>query len=128
MEVAGEPPREPPSAREPPIRVSRRMRVPAAGPPRGWHSDGSDAEAELDHVAVLDDVVLALQAHLAQLTGLRPGADVEQLVPLDHLGPDEPALEVGVDAPGALRRGRALEEGPGAGLLLARGQERAQPE
>ena len=49
------------------------------------------------------DVVLALEADLAELLGLGPRADVEQLVPVDHLGADEPALEVGVDAAGALR-------------------------
>ena len=38
-------------------------------------------EAELHHVAVDGVVVLALDADLADLLGLRPRADVEQLVP-----------------------------------------------
>ena len=71
-------------------------------------------EAELHHVAVAGDVVLALEADLAELLGLGPRADVEQLVPVDDLGPDEAALEVGVDAPGALRaRWSRLVERPG---------------
>src|SRR3954453_17010271 len=78
-------------------------------------------EAELHHVAVLHQVVLALEADLAELLGARPAADVEQLVPADHLGLDEAALEVGVDAPGALRGGRPVEEGPRPRLLVAGG-------
>ena len=53
---------------------------------------------------------------------------LEQLVPLDDLGPDEAALEVGVDAAGALGRRRAVVERPRPGLLVAGGEERAQPE
>ena len=90
--------------------------------------EGLDVEAELDDVAVVDDVVLALEADLAELLGLRPAADVEQLVPADHLGADEAALEVGVDAPGALRRRRAVAERPRPRLLVAGREERAQAE
>ena len=41
-----------------------------------------------------DDVVLALDAELADLLGLGPRAELEELVPVDHLGPDEAPLEV----------------------------------
>src|SRR5690606_18093914 len=59
-------------------------------------------EADLEDVAVLDLVVLALDAQSAEVARLGPAADLEQLVPVDDLGPDEAPLHVGVDAPGAL--------------------------
>src|SRR5829696_2197713 len=83
-------------------------------------------EAELHDVAVGDLVVLALDAHLADLAGLGPRADGDQLLPVDHLGPDEAALEVRVDDPGALRRLPTGAERPRPALLLAGGEERAQ--
>ena len=49
----------------------------------------SHVEADLEHVAVDDLVVLPLDAQLALFLGLRPRADVEELLPVDHLGPDE---------------------------------------
>ena len=67
---------------------------------------GSHVEAELHHVAVGDHVVLALHPEPADVAGLGPAAHLEQFVPVDHLGPDEPPLEVGVDHPGALRGSR----------------------
>ena len=49
---------------------------------RRKNGGASDVEAELHHVAVAGDVVLALEADLAELLGLGPRADVEQLVPV----------------------------------------------
>ena len=53
---------------------------------------------------------------------------LEQLVPVDDLGPDEAALQVGVDHAGALGRLGAGAERPRPALLVARREERAQPE
>src|SRR5690606_41733646 len=77
----------------------------------------SHGEAELHDVAVLHDVVLALHAHLAAGAGLGDGAGLDEVVEADDLGLDEAALEVGVDDARGLRGGRALGDGPGAGLL-----------
>jgi hypothetical protein len=58
----------------------------------------SRAEPDVEHVAVLDDVGLALQALEAALGGLRVRAGLDEVVPADHLGADEPLRDVGVDA------------------------------
>src|SRR5204862_6424460 len=92
------------------------------------HVRRSHVESDLEHIAVFDDVVLAFDAHPSLLLRLRPGSDVEELAPLDHLGADEAALQVGVDHARALGRARAGAERPRARLLLAGRQERPPPE
>src|SRR5262249_19830435 len=77
----------------------------------------SDVKAELDDVAVLHDVVLALDASLARRAGGRDRAGRDQVVVGDDLGLDEALLEVGVDHAGRLGGGRADRDLPGAGLL-----------
>src|SRR4051794_7587196 len=74
---------------------------------------------ELDHVAVLHDVVLALHARLAARPGLGDASGIHQVVEGDDLGLDEALLEVGVDDAGRLRSLRALADGPGARLFRA---------
>src|SRR5579862_4754191 len=64
----------------------------------------SDVEPDLQHVAVLHLVVLALDTKLARLLRRMPRAEPQQLVPPDDLGADEPPLQVGVDDARALRR------------------------
>ncbi len=76
----------------------------------------------------LDDVVLALDADLAELLGLRPRADVEQFVPVDHLGRMKPRWKSVWMRPAHSRRGGAVVERPRPGLLLAGREERPQPE
>src|SRR5581483_4867602 len=88
----------------------------------------SDVEADLQDVAVGHLVLLALDPELALLLGPVPGADRQQLVPPDDLGPDEAPLQVGVDDAGALRRLGPGPERPGPALLVARGEERAPAE
>src|SRR5215207_10175909 len=58
-------------------------------------------EADLQHIAVRDFVVLALDPQLADLLRLVPRSERQEFVPVDHLGPDETALHVAVDPPGA---------------------------
>src|SRR5262249_58195986 len=82
------------------------------------------AVPELDDVAVAHDVVLALDPRLAGGTGGRDRARGDQVVVRHHLGLDEPALEIGVDHPGRLRRGGADGDLPSARLLRPGGQER----
>ncbi len=79
-----------------------------------------DVEAELQHVAVLDDVFLALDPELAGLAGLGFGAQGNQVLEGDGLGGDEAALKIAVDD---ASRGRGFvtgTDGPGAGFLRAR--------
>ena len=63
----------------------------------------SDVEAEVADVAVLDDVVAALQAHPALLLCPLLAAEPDEIVVGDDLGADEAALEIGVDDARRLR-------------------------
>ena len=86
-------------------------------------SHGLDVEQEVDDVAVLHDILLALGANLALGLGGGHGADVLQILKGDDLGPDEAPLEVGVDLAGGLGSLGAPLDGPGAALVGAGGQE-----
>src|SRR5690606_12891757 len=68
---------------------------------------GSGVELEHQHVAVLDDVFLALVARLACFLRRRLAAELHVVVEGDRLGADEAALEGGVDDAGCLQVGRA---------------------
>jgi len=84
----------------------------------------SDVEQELDHIAIVDNVFLALGA--LQTLGLDGGV-IEvvgfQIAVANDAGTDEAALEIAVDLAGSLRCFGALADGPCAALLLAVGQE-----
>src|SRR5512147_2149967 len=87
-----------------------------------------DVEAEVQHVAVLDDVVLALDAEhaggaAARLTLVRDEVGVRH-----HLGADEAALEIGVDDRRRLRRLPAALDRPGAYFLRTGGEVAHEPE
>src|SRR5947199_10246823 len=86
----------------------------------------SDVEAELDDVAVLHHVVLALDADLAPRTRLRHRSGVDEVVVGHDLRLDEPALEVGVDDARRLGRRPARADRPGPGLLRAGREEGLQ--
>ena len=64
----------------------------------------SHVEAELNDVAVLHDVVLALHAHQAPRLRLGHRSGGDQVVVRDDLGLDEAPLEVSVDHAGGFRR------------------------
>ena len=83
----------------------------------------SDVEPEVDHVAVLDHILLALAAQQALFLGGVDAAAADHVVVGDDLGPDEAPLDVGVDLSGGLRSLGALADGPGPALVLAVGQE-----
>src|SRR5262245_61859523 len=82
----------------------------------------SGREAEVQHVAVLDDVVLAFEPELAGVA--RAGFAVERdvIVVSDGLGADEAFLEIGVDDTRRRLRPRAARHGPGARLLRPGGE------
>src|ERR1700726_2838530 len=84
----------------------------------------SDIESHVDDVAVAHHVVAALQPLLAAFAQHRVGTRVEQLLGAGHLGADETARDVGVDARRGVEGGLALAEVPGAHLGIARGEER----
>src|SRR5436190_6147827 len=89
---------------------------------------GSAAEEDLDDVAVLHPVGLALGAELARLLRLGHRAEAEQVLVRDGLRADEALGEVGMDGARSVDRGRAVVDRPGPDLVGARCQERDQSE
>src|SRR5262249_37075714 len=87
-----------------------------------------NVEADVQDIAVADDVRLALERLHPAACSLGVRARVDEVAPADHLAADEPARDVGVDRPGGVERGLPVAERPGARLLLARGEERDQVE
>src|SRR5438552_5500368 len=86
------------------------------------------SKPEVDDVAVLHDVLLALEAELPRLPALRLASVADELVEGDHLGADEAALDVAVDLAGGFEGRGAAADRPGAALVLARGEEAHQVE
>ena len=99
--------------------------------PAGWNvaegeplrRERSVCEAEMQDVAVGDDVVLALEAELARFASPRLAAIGDVVVVGDGLGADEAFLEIGVDDAGRLRRFRPFLDRPGPRFLRADGKE-----
>src|SRR6185436_12860349 len=87
-----------------------------------------DVEAEVDHVAVAHDVLLALQAQLARFLRALLAAVRDEIIVRRHLRADEAALEVGMDDARRLRRGGAARDGPRAYLLRTRREIGVQAE
>src|SRR5690349_8017123 len=85
-------------------------------------------EAEEHHVTVRHDVLLALGARDAFLAGALPAAVGDEVRVRDRLGPNEPALEVGVNHARGDGSGIAAVDSPGANLRLAGGEVRLEPE
>src|SRR5262249_20111613 len=83
----------------------------------------SDSEAEIDDIAVLDDVLLAFQPQLPLVPRLGFAAAGHEVLVVDHLGPDEAALEVAVDPPCRSRGPVPSADGPGLDLILSHGEE-----
>ena len=73
-------------------------------------------------IAVVNDIVLALDTQLAGFPGAMFAAVFDEIVVADGLGTDETALEVGVDHGRGLGRGRADGDGPGADFFLTGGE------
>src|SRR4051812_48612409 len=79
---------------------------------------------DVDHVAVLDDVVAALDPQRPPVSRARVAAGVEQLVPGDDLGADERLLNVAVDtAGGGVDTATAAQGVRLSGLVGVRGEE-----
>src|ERR1700751_6336396 len=77
----------------------------------------------MHYVAILHEIVLALEAQLSMGFGRCLRAGGEQRVPVDGFGANEMFLEVGVDGSGRLLRPRINRDCPGAALVLAYGEK-----
>ena len=86
------------------LAIERRLDAGRPGSKRIRHCvrRGSIREPEVHDVAVLDDVLLAFEAHLAGFLGADLAAERHEVVVGDGLGADEALLEVGVDDAGGL--------------------------
>src|SRR5262245_58486733 len=93
------------------LRLSRRVAMGRSDYETRWGVKralrASDVEAEVDDVAVLDDVLLALEAQLAGLAALGLAAVVDEVLVVGHLGADEAAFDVAVDLAGGAHGRRA---------------------
>src|ERR1700682_2440562 len=106
--------------------VANRHRSRARDDGPGSRRVPSDREADVQDVAVLHQVLLALHAQLAVVSRLGLAAAGDEIRVMHHLGADEAALEVGVDAAGGARSAAAAADGPGLHLVLA-DREEADP-
>src|SRR6202008_2482861 len=80
--------------------------------------------AEVDHVAIEHDVVLALEAKLAMIAAGGDRTSREQMLVAHDLGADEAALDIGVDLAGCQLRRRVTRNRPGPTLVLPDREER----
>src|SRR4026207_891170 len=102
-----------------------RRRHGRTGPsPRTRGRFWSCREAEVDDVAVLDDVLFAFQAHLAVVAPRGHRSAGDQMIVADDLRANESAGDVAVDLSGRDLRRRMAGNGPGAALVLAHREER----
>src|SRR5437867_6970570 len=83
----------------------------------------SDIEAEQADIPILDDIVAALEPHLAPLPSRRIGSRRDQIIVGDDLRLDEATFDVAVDHAGGLGRFRSVPDYPGHNLRIARGVE-----
>src|SRR5438093_4526284 len=84
--------------------------------------------AEIDHVAVLDDVFLAFQPELAVIAARGKRAARQQVLVADDFRADEAPLDVGVDLARVRLRRRPARNRPGPALVVADGEERDVPQ
>src|SRR5579859_8276487 len=79
----------------------------------------SAAVADVQHVSVLHNVVLALEPQLSFGAGVSFRPCFEQRVPVDCFGTNEVLFQIGVNGAGGRLRARAPGHGPGAALVFA---------
>ena len=85
--------------------------------------------ANRDHVAVADHVVAPLGPAQPTLARLAVAARLHQLAPVDHLGPHEAGLDLGVHLAGCVPGAQPAAQRPRSGLAAAvRGEEGDQVE
>src|SRR5205807_7541926 len=81
-------------------------------------------EAEIDDVAVLHDVLLALEAHFTVVAARRHRPARNERVIGDDFRADETTGNVAVDFPGGKLRLRLARNRPGPALILADREKR----
>src|SRR5262245_5859816 len=86
------------------------------------HRQNLVGEAEMQHVAVLHDVVFALKPELAGVAGTRFAIEADIVVIGNGLGADEPLLEISMDDACRLWRLGAPGDSPGTRLLRTHGE------
>src|ERR1051325_2333872 len=86
----------------------------------------ADVEADVQDVAVRDDVGLSFHALEAPAPGLGARAGLDEVAPANDLAPDEAARAVRVDLARRGKRGLAAMQCPGAGLGVPGREERNQ--
>ena len=92
-----------------------------------WRSDHHSALAEVDDIAVLDDVFLAFEPLKVLGLGFLERAGLVEIVEGRDLGPDEALGDVGVDLAGRFDGVRAALEIPAADLGLSGREEGDDP-
>src|SRR4029078_9553776 len=103
--------------------LTRHCRACPAWQPSGCRNQArSGCKPEMHHIAVGDDVVLALEPHLLGVlsAGLAVVGDVVGIT--DRLSTDETFFEVGVNYAGRLGRLSTLCDGPSTRLLRTGGE------
>jgi hypothetical protein len=78
----------------------------------------------MDAVAVLDDVILALNPQKSSLANGGFGAKGQQIGPTDYLGFDETPFKIGMNRSRGLHCRRTAVNRPGATFLRADGEKR----
>src|SRR5256885_16711488 len=81
-----------------------------------------DVEAEVDHVAVAHDVILALEAELARFLRTLLATVRHEVIVRRNFGADETALKIAVDHAGGLWRRGAGGNRPSAHFLRPGGE------
>ena len=79
-------------------------------------------------IAVLNDIILAFDAHFSGRSDRRLRLILDEVVILDHLGPDKAFFEVGMDDARRLRRLVSPMDCPGPALVGSGGEEGLESE
>src|SRR5215469_1067812 len=79
--------------------------------------------SNVHHVAVLHDVVFALETQRTFGAGIRFRAGFQQLFPADGFGADEVFLQIGMDGPGSFLCASMRGNLPGTAFVFAGGEE-----
>jgi hypothetical protein len=95
-------------------------------PIRNW--EALNVKSDIQDISVLDNVVAALKANLAQLAGFGIGASRDQVLVADHLCPDETPRQIGVNDTRRFLCRSSLLDSPGTDLILTDGKKGLQPQ
>ena len=83
----------------------------------------SHIKAEIHHISIAHDVLLALETHKPLVARRRHAAKCNEVIIVHNLRADEAALEVRVNLARRLRRCRPARDCPRTALILPRREE-----